>query len=390
MYSLIYVVIYFLIFILSIPLFSKKTIGNSSFNYDFAECIKEFSVFLVLLVFLGLRGYVATDYVNYYPFFQDIPSLFDSDFSLDYFNTNGWEKGYLLYALICKTICPSFIFFQFISVLIDFLFIRYFIRLYLPNNSRIFAYAMFFSFYGLGIEFNLYRNIKALLIFLYSLRFILSKQFWKFSFCIFLACLFHKSSIIFLPFYFFIGKQWKRKTVFSLWIIGNLICILRISYLKNLGLLVSDFLPGLYGDLLKLYFNSEKYGAAYSLGFGWLERQISFFLVFYYGRNTVERNSMANIFLNFTYIYFFIWLYCAELSIFIERIALLFVFGFWFIVPYIYSKISRKGKLYFLVYFLFMGFLKVFTGYNVFVYNYKLIMFDDFETRKNLFFKKYK
>ena len=43
-----------------------------------------------------------------------------------------------------------------------------------------------------------------------------------------------------------------------------------------------------------------------------------------------------------------------------------------------------------MVYFLFMGFLKVFIGYNVFEYNYKLIMFDDFETRKNLFFKENK
>ena len=347
MYSLIYVVIFFIIFILSIPLFPKKSIVNFSYTYDFSEYLKEFLVFLVLLFFLGFRGYVATDYVNYYPFFQDIPSLFDSDFSLDYFNTNGWEKGYLLYALICKTICPSFIFFQFISVLIDFLFIRYFIRLYLPNNSRIFAYAMFFSFYGLGIEFNLYRNVKALLIFLYSLRFILSKQFWKFSFCIFLACLFHKSSIIFLPFYFFIGKQWKRKTVFSLWIIGNLICILRISYLKNFGLFVSDFLPGLYGDLIKLYFNSEKYGAAYSLGFGWIERQLSFFLVFYYGKNAIERNSMANIFLNFTYIYFFIWLYCSELSILLNELLyfLFLVFGLSFLI--FTQKYQEKGNCIF-------------------------------------------
>lgn len=390
MYSLIYVVVFSTIFILCIP-FSKKTLNKTlSYNYYFSEYVKEIMCFLTLLLFLGLRGYVATDYVNYYPFFQDIPSLFGGNFSLDYFETNGWEKGYLLYALICKTICPSFIFFQFVSVLIDFLFIRYFIRLHLPVNSRIFAYAIFFSFYGLVIEFNLYRNVKALLIFMYSLKFILKKKFLRYIFCVFLACLFHKTSIIFLPFYFFIGRKWKRKIILLLWIVGNVICILRISYLKELGLFVSDFLPDLYGNLIKLYLNSEKYGSSYALGFGWLERQISFFLVFLYSKETVEKKSMSNIFLNFAYLHFFIWLYCSELNIFIQRIALLFVFGFWFVIPYIYSKISMKDKFYFLIYFFFMGILKVFIGFNSFEYNYRLIIFDDFDTRKELFLKNFK
>ena len=381
LYFLPYLVIFITLFGISFPL-NRSCYGNN--NYIYNGWLNEVVAFFLLLFFLGLRGFIHSDVFSYYPFYEKVPSLFSDtiDYS-QYFKTHHWEKGYLLYVLLCKSLFPNYLGFQFISTLIDFILFRKIVNDYLPFKARSLAYMFFYVFYGMMVEINLLRNVKAIFIFLISIRYI-GVSFIKYCFFIILACSFHKFSIIYLPLYFILNKKWNRKIVCLIWLLGNIVYILQISFfIKTLLFIINLFPSNIYTNAINLYFSSEIYGQAYGIGFGWIERQICFFIAFYYSSKI--SNNKYTIFLNIFYIYSFVFLFFSDVSIIVERVPYLFAAGYWFLFPYIYIFLSRKEKKLFLLYFFSISVLKVMSGNNYILADYKFYFLDDYYVRKTIF-----
>ena len=53
--------------------------------------------FLLLLFFLGLRGHIKSDFISYYPFFEDLPNIFELKFNN--IRDFQWEPGFILVLL---------------------------------------------------------------------------------------------------------------------------------------------------------------------------------------------------------------------------------------------------------------------------------------------------
>lgn len=86
----------------------------------------KWKAFFLLLFFIGLRGFVASDYINYYPFFQNLPTIFDLQF--EGFYTGEFEFGFILYSSLVKTIFPNYFLGFFLNALIDLSILFYMLR----------------------------------------------------------------------------------------------------------------------------------------------------------------------------------------------------------------------------------------------------------------------
>ena len=125
--------------------------------------ITHFYTILTILLFIGFRGFIVTDWVVYYKFYSFVPDLFSVNES--FWNYLNWERGFLLYTLLIKTLTRNYFIFQFISFLIDLLFIDYFIKNNVSEKNYVLAYICFFVFQGFIIEVNLLRSSKAICLF---------------------------------------------------------------------------------------------------------------------------------------------------------------------------------------------------------------------------------
>ena len=377
------------IFMFSILFLSIFPVVGRSYKVNkliLLETEKDFIVLLVFALFIGFRGYVYSDCLVYHDFYSTVPSLFDSKEIIHrYFSKNsyGFEPLFLVWSLIFKSISEDYLVWQTLSTLIDLLLINNLFKTYIPKQS-VFGFLIFFVFYGFIIEVNLLRNVRAILIFLYSIKWIKNKKFCKYFFSMIVASLFHTSALFYIPLYFVLGKTIKKRTVLLLIIVGNIICICKIQWLKSILLIAANFIPGALGQMLKGYLNSDFYSGTYSLGFGWLERNISFFIFYFVFSNTEDKNE--RIFYNLFVLYICTFLYCSEMSILVERIPYLFAASYWILYPLAYKKINKKYKIYLLIWLLIICFLKLSFGNMNVLMRYDNILFgaESYQTRRNI------
>ena len=147
--------------IVCIVLFYLYLNENGTFHV-FSEKKAQNIAFILLLVFIGLRGHIYSDFIQYYRFFEQLPNLFELD--IYFFSDWYFEPGYVLYSSILKTILPNYFAWVFVNTLIDLLIFRHVFKEY--TSSQILPFIFFIAFNGLFVEFNLYRNVKSIELFL--------------------------------------------------------------------------------------------------------------------------------------------------------------------------------------------------------------------------------
>ena len=122
--------------------------------------------FILLLFFIGFRGHIKTDFINYYPYFNNLPIITD----LKIADFEHYDPGFVIYTSLVKTVFSDYFIWVFINTLFDLLVLYYISRLYCL--STVLLYLVLLAYWGLGIEINLFRNSKAIMLFLVSLPYL--------------------------------------------------------------------------------------------------------------------------------------------------------------------------------------------------------------------------
>lgn len=338
-----------------------------------------FTSISIIVVFLGLRGFIATDWVIYYPYFQNIPSI------SQLFNTPNaflFEPGFVVYTSFIKTIFPNYHFFILISLVLDLVLLKLFFRNYLSPKFFVLFLCLYFAFFGFVYEVNLMRNVKSLLFFLISIKYIESRNWRKYFLLNFIGLLFHWTSLVFLPLYFFLHKRLSLRTAVVVLSIGFLIFILKVPFIKPIVEVVGNLLGGIYEEKLNFYINSTLYGQRLSFSFGYVERIITtvFVLVFY--RKLLDESKTNVLFINAFIIFISISLYFAEIEIALTRFSALLIFSYWILLPKIMSEFKVNFRPLFLIYLYLIIFLKMYLGTNNILYKYDNILYDKIMTPK--------
>ena len=157
-------------------------------------------IFLILFVLSACRLNVGTDYAKYVEFMHlvncdsYVPTEIGFNLLVKFIY---WLSGYENYLLV-------FAVYAFVTVLLFMLAIY--------ESSDDFPLS-FFLFMALGYYFQTFSTVRyylALAIALYSMKFVLRKQWGRFLVLILLGSAFHKSLLVVIPLYFLATLRWKK------------------------------------------------------------------------------------------------------------------------------------------------------------------------------------
>ncbi len=251
---------------------------------------------------------------------------------------NATEKGYVALMSLFNTIGLNFnIFLLGLGVVTSFLF-----YLFLKQYSLYpFLFLMIFLSKGyLYYFFTAQRQIIAMLICWLSLKYVLQKQFIKFSLIIIIASFFHISALAFLFVYFLNEIKLDNKKVYMLILVSVILGIFKIgTYLTGI---VYSYLP--FGSEKLMQYVEGGSNSINILNFFEITPILIFVL---YNRNVIkDKTKYFNLFFNLFVFYIIITFAFADFAI-IARLKGYFLIGYLVIIsaiPYCF-KSKKEGSV---------------------------------------------
>jgi hypothetical protein len=342
------------LFFLSIPAIPKGRIPGGA-------CVKAGFTVSAVIFFVAFRAYIYADWVFYESFYKKVPSLLNGFKKIEPYFNQGIESGFVLYASFCKIFFSEYLPFQAVSSLIDIVVLYYFFKQYIPDNI-IMGFAAFYI-WGLYVEMDLLRNVKAIMLFLVSIKYLRFKKIVPYMLLNLAGMLFHISALFYIPVYFIINFKYHRVIIFLTWLAGNIIFICRVEWVGGILSFVETALPiPRVSLLIQRYRIHDVYSSPYGISLGYIERQLTFLLVFLLHDKLIISNKNNYVFINLLYIYTFIYLYFSEMFILVARIPQLFLCSYWILYPGIYKILKKEKKYLFLLLFLVYGLTRI--AYN--------------------------
>lgn len=345
--------------------FSLKNKGGRDLRIKIA-------IWISFLFFFGLRGFVNTDCLSYYPFFEGLKTIWDN-FPYEYILSEyDWEPGFITVVYIFKSIIPNYFFWVFVWALmiliaLDFLFSRY-----LKYYSL--GFLLFFLFGGYDIVTNLMRGCIAMVLFLYSVQYIERGDSKKYFLINAMGCLFHISSLLYLLSYFFLRKKLSSIFLLIVFIVLNMLYWLRIDFSDILALILNNISHERMALLSEAYVENGTSGNLLSIGY--IERSFTYIVVMVMYSKLYSKRPSNVIFLNSYILYYFLFYSFWKIDVAAQRMAGLFVYSYWIIYTELYAtlKIVHNKKIL-LVLLMIYSSLKVISGKSQPYHQYKNILF---------------
>lgn len=184
-------------------------------------------IFVILFLCSALRFDIGNDYWKYT---QTAHEVYVGGYVVTEIGFNFIVK--LIYGL-CGSECYELVFalFAFVTILI-------FLKAFYEQSVE-FSWT-FFLFMTMGLYFQTFNTIRyyfALAIVLYSIKYVLSKDWIGFIFLILCAALFHKSVLLVIPVYWIATFEWKKWHIISGFIMGAL-CFIGQKLILKLALIL--------------------------------------------------------------------------------------------------------------------------------------------------------
>jgi tetrahydromethanopterin S-methyltransferase subunit F len=286
---------------------------------------------IIYLFFYGLRGYILTDCFQYLDFFEkrswENESIFESK--------SNFEPGYVLANSIIGIFTTEPFVFQFIWTSIDLLFI-YLILKRETGKFMLLSFALLVVYFD-GLQMNLWRNIKGILLFFYGVRYIRSQNLLKYSFCIAIGCFFHITSIFYFPLYWLLNRDIK-KSMIILCIICTLFYISGISTLFNSILVIGLAMGGKFERITSGYIDSAE-DAGFTFGFMFRVVLMVILLCFY---DKLKKRNL--IMLNATLLYLALFTAFNSVLVMRDRFSALLSLAPVCILPYLFELLKRHTR----------------------------------------------
>lgn len=332
--------------------------------------------FFTYLFFFGARGYIGSDWHNYYLFYNDL--------LIKGFSNQSFEIGFYLFSKCCAICNFNFETYIFIITLLQLFLLDRFLIKNISNFSI--AYLILISFFPILI-LDTQRNFLSILIFLQIFTLKEGKSIIKTIVLFLISLSFHTSAIFLIIFYFLFYKKYLNKKMFFVLIfIGLIIYITQLQYLKIVLMHIANFLGGTYGIIINSYLQSESYATSYGLNIGIIEKIFLLLLLFFNYNQLIYSKKIKPFFLNSFIFYCLCYLFFNEFNIFINRVTLLFFYSYQIMGSFLCSyKLKKSNRLLIIIFFVILALTKTHLQYNKPIYEYKNIIFqnDNYSKRIN-------
>ena len=348
---------------------------------------KKYSVrsfaFLLILCFLGLRGFIATDWIAYYNLFDELPTF--GTFKWNMLGDFYMEPGFILYSIFFKTVCPNYFAWVFVNTLIDLSVFHFLFKKY--SKYYLLSFLFFYLFLFL-MEVNLYRNMKSIVLFLLSLRCITNGRWWEYILWNIAGAFFHISSLLFIILYPFFKLKFKHGILWVIFVVGNILYLFHVEWCSSLIEFIGNSV-GLerFSTLLRYMSTGENS----ILSIGYFERLLTFILMVSLKDRIIAGDMLRNIVYNCYILYFIFLFYFSEINVLAERFSGLFLFSYCFIFPWLF-EILKLNKTIFIVLLFMYGFIKQVTGNANIMAKYSNLLWgiESYEERERDFYIYYK
>ncbi len=345
---------------------------------------------VAFLLFVGCRGYVMTDWYLYRPLFDTVPTLFELlTFEKTVSFEGHFEPLFILYNCFFKGFTSSYEHFVFVNVVIDLCLLHVVFRRYLPKHCWAFFILIYLAFNGWTNEFDLIRNIKAILLFLLSLKYVERRQPIPYFVLNIIGLGFHWTAIVFLPLYFFFHIRLSRRSFILIALFSFIVIPFVPYFVIRIGDVMSMFGNDAMRERFVFYSNASEYNMAKGFGIEDLQRVLLFvmFCLFYTG---FSKNEHAPILLNAFLCYLLLAAFGSGFEIVLKRVAPLFLYSIWIGVPLMAEIVSHRNKFVLYVLFILLSFGKTYKlTYWIPFFEYDNILIGEHKTyeERTVFFE---
>lgn len=250
---------------------------------------------IIFILFKGLRWETGTDWDQYYRNFLEINS--SNIFDYYYNSVTRLEWGYSFLNYFVKFIGGDYTLFLIVT---NAIIISIFYKIsFKYSKSPILIFAMFLA---VSTIFPVRQNI-AVTIILWSYVYIIDRKLLKFLITVLFAMSFHMSSVLFLPFYFLLNREFSALYLILTYITFVLIGIFvdLSNYIMYLAEILLSFMGVDSSFVRKLVIYTSISGeinkSAFSLILGILYK-FMFLGFFLFARTRIKDNGVYNTFLN--------------------------------------------------------------------------------------------
>ena len=243
-------------------------------------------LYLFLVVQVSVRWETGTDWNSYLNHFEGLDSK--NFFSI----SNGFfEIGYSLLVYISKFFFNSYSFFLLIYSLI---FYNLIFKSFIKFSPYFFISILIFYSSNLGM-LGSHRQLMALAIGFYSLKYLLNNKKSFFFIGVIIACFFHISAVMFFI-YFFLNKQLSSRIIILNLLISSLLGYFLIGRLLSYNF---SFFTENYALIKLLTYAGQDQLSQYSFPIiGFIKRILIFGLFFFYRKNFINKIPSFNLIFN--------------------------------------------------------------------------------------------
>lgn len=185
------------------PVCGESAYGNAGISRQQAcngLCL--FSIFMVLFAVSACRMNVGNDYAKYVEFMHLI--------ACGAYNYVPTEMGFNVLAAVLYKMAGDENFLLVFAVFAFFTLWLFLKAMYEQSDSFGWSFFLFMAFGFYFSTFNTVRYYLALAMALYSVKYVLKKEWGKFLLIVLLGSLFHKSMLVAIPLYFLAALPWKK------------------------------------------------------------------------------------------------------------------------------------------------------------------------------------
>lgn len=345
--------IYFFVFIvlaligiLNLVKFPKNQLYVKSFGLAAA--------FIILVLFAGLRYNTGPDYRDYDIFFRDIYPLYDYD-RIPFYIWEVLEPGFIILCSFFKTIVHNnqFVFLGLALTSLSLFFYRLKEYSVLPLVT-LFCYYV----YGYPDNFSILRQVIAINLFFWSIKYIINRNWALYFSTIVLACFFHQSAVILFPLYFVINRHIQVKYIVIAFILA--ICLFYLGFVPWLFNTLLDSLGGKYAN----YLSNQMLSQPKLLGTLFIERILILCLLLYKRKIFEAQNKYFNVFLNIYILYIIGYLLLSQVFVLLRFIQY-FAFASCILYPLLLFYFKEVYGKY--IVYLLLVLILFFRGYTTLI-----------------------
>jgi hypothetical protein len=284
-----------------------------------------FAIFILFVLLDGLRWETGTDWILYRDYFLNSSKE----------KWMAFEPGYVLFNQVIHLFSDNYtVFLIFLAFLIYSLYLKSItsIALY-PLITCLLFYCAFVGYMGMN------RQHVALAICLYSFRYVISKEFWKFSLCVLLAALFHRTASIFFVVYFL-----NRSIPARIFLLSLIVVYLLNPVIAGLVKPLISVMPSTIAFKLSEYLKSDDSNSTLSTIMGTMKRAMIFLPLYFYKDKIKVKYPGIELMLNIYFLSLLIYvLFNNSVQVFVSRGNLYFGTLFEiFLIPYFFILVKNN------------------------------------------------